>query len=339
MQGLLVLLRTRKMYLSKFRFIEKIWYEAHVLRWPLRPLSWVYQSIVFLRRNFLKRFCQSQFAVPVIVVGNLTVGGVGKTPLVMALVKAIQKRGLRVGVVSRGYGASIKQFPHEVDAAARAAEVGDEPLLLARNCACPVVIAPKRVDAVKYLLEKHQCQIIISDDGLQHYAMGRAIEIVVVDGSRFFGNKLCLPAGPLRERPSRLDDVDFIVVNAGQMPGAYAMELKAGPLRSLTTQEPVDLATLARPIAAIAGIGNPERFFKTLRDLSLTFRAYAFPDHYRFNAEDLKFKEKTVLMTEKDAVKCQPFAKENCFVLPVEAELSPAFWQAFWSHEKLKGFP
>ena len=317
---------------------ETLWYTLHPLRWVLWPLSKLYQMAVFLRRIWLQVFCQRQFQVPVIVVGNLTVGGAGKTPLVMALVKAFQEKGLRTGVVSRGYGALVTQFPHDVARDDTAAQVGDEPLLIARTCACPVVIAPERADAVQYLLEKYQSQIIISDDGLQHYKMGRAIEIVVIDGTRLFGNNLCLPAGPLREGRRRLSSADFLVVNGGQWPGAWTMTLASGPLRQLATGRLVESSGLPTPVAAVAAIGNPGRFFSTLSDLGISFRSYAFPDHHRFVPGDLKLAEKSVVMTEKDAVKCQSFAADNWFVLPVEAKLSDSFWQALYSHERLKGY-
>lgn len=318
--------------------IDKLWYGQHPLSWALRPVSWLYQGVVSIRRAWLSRFCQRQFSVPVIVVGNLTVGGVGKTPLVIALVKAFQEKGLRTGVVSRGYGASTRTFPHDVVLDDTAEQVGDEPLLIARTCECPVVIAPDRADAVQYLLEKYQSQIIISDDGLQHYKMGRAIEIVVIDGQRFFGNNLCLPAGPLRESVNRLTNVDFLVVNGGQWPGAYSMTLIPGQLRQLYSGKNVTADNLPTPVAAVAAIGNPGRFFTTLSDLGITFYPYAFPDHYHFHPEDLILKEKSVVMTEKDAIKCQSFASENWFVLPVEAKLGDSFWQALWAHEQLKGY-
>lgn len=318
--------------------IDKLWYGKHPLRWFLWPFSWLYRGIVGIRRAYLTRFCQQQFPVPVIVVGNLTVGGVGKTPLVMALVRAFQEKGMRVGVVSRGYGALINKFPHDVRVGDTAEQVGDEPLLIARKCACPVVIAPARVDAIQYLLENYQSQIIISDDGLQHYKMGRAIEIAVIDGQRLFGNKLCLPAGPLREGLKRLKGVDFLVVNGGQWPGAYSMALIPGQLTQLCSGKKVPYDGLSAPVAAVAAIGNPERFFMTLSGLGVIFYPYIFPDHHHFSREDLILKEKSVVMTEKDAVKCQNFASENWFVLPVEAKLNDSFWQDLWSHGQLKGY-
>lgn len=318
--------------------IESLWYGQHPLRWILWPLSWFYQGVVSLRRSYLKAFREQQFPVPIIVVGNLTVGGVGKTPLVIALVKEFQQKGLRVGVVSRGYKATIKKFPHEVGRNDKAEHVGDEPLLIARKCACPVVIAPKRTDAVRYLIEKCQIQIIISDDGLQHYAMGRAIEIIVIDGIRGFGNNMCLPAGPLRERRHRLKNADILVVNSGEWPNAHPMTLFPGQITQLVSGKTIAQACLPNPIAAVAAIGHPERFFSTLSDLGMVFHPYAFPDHYRFTANAMNFVENSVVMTEKDAVKCQSFAAGCWYFLPVEAQLSDSFWSVLWSHEQLKGY-
>lgn len=318
--------------------IDKLWYSKHSLGWVLWPFAEIYSLVTRLRRNYLLRFRQQLFQVPIIVVGNLTLGGVGKTPLVMALAKQIQAKGLRVGIVSRGYGAKIGQFPYEISPDDSASLVGDEPLLLARKTGCPVVIAPKRVQAVQYLLKKHQSQIILSDDGLQHYAMGRAIEIVVIDGLRQLGNGLCLPAGPLREKGSRLQESDFIVVNEGEWPGAFGMHLQPGQLTNLATGTLVEPGSLSTPVAAVAAIGHPQRFFATLAKMGLVFKKYPFPDHHHFQRNELQFGEKTVVMTEKDAVKCQAFAKDSWYFLPVEAKLSDSFWQALWSHEQLQGY-
>jgi tetraacyldisaccharide 4'-kinase len=320
------------------QFIEKLWYNKHFLRWFLWPLALFYRLVMAIRRVFLQCFWQRQFPVPIIIVGNLTVGGVGKTPLVIALAKQLQAKGLRVAIISRGYGAAITQFPYEISAVDKASLVGDEPLLLARKTGCPVVIAPKRVQAVQYLLDKYQSQIIISDDGLQHYAMGRAIEIVVIDGVRRLGNGLCLPAGPLRESASRLQKSDLIVVNEGQWPGAHSMILQPGELTHLATGRNVDIHTLEFPIAAIAAIGHPQRFFTTLQRLGLSFKQYPFPDHHPFSKNELQFTEKMVIMTEKDAIKCQAFAEDAWYFLAVEAKLSDSFWEALWSHERLQGY-
>ncbi|HHF7366660.1 TPA: tetraacyldisaccharide 4'-kinase [Legionella bozemanae] len=320
-------------------FLEQLWYgHHHPLQWILRPLSWVYSAIVSARRYFLQRFSQISCPVPVIVVGNITVGGVGKTPLVIELAKRIQQKGLRVGIVSRGYGAAIKQFPYEVQANDSALKVGDEPLLLAQKTKCPVVIAPKRTQAVRYLLEKHQSQIIISDDGLQHYRMGRAIEIAVIDGTRGLGNGFCLPAGPLRESAMRLEQVDFIVVNEGKWNNAYPMKLKPGKIKKLSTDEDIDAHTFPGKWEAIAAIGNPQRFYSTLLQLGIEFDSCSYPDHYQFKPDDLNYSKSPIIMTEKDAVKCRSFSSDTMHYLPVDAVLDDAFWDALWLHQQLKGY-
>ena len=335
--------------------VDKIWYNQHPLRWMLFPLTLLYNMIVYFRRRFLQQFCQQHFPVPIIVVGNITVGGVGKTPFVIALAKQLQTQGIRVGIVSRGYGAGVSHFPHEVGLLDDAAHVGDEPLLLAKKTGCPVVIAPKRVEAVRYLLDKYQSQVVISDDGLQHYAMGRAVEIVVMDGVRGVGNGLCLPAGPLREGIGRLLEADFIVVNGASSQGGFQsrqlnkilnqsqgstlfrMDLLPGEMMGLVGGKPIKLTELKFPIAAVAAIGHPERFFSLLKSMGLTFNAYPFVDHHQFHPEELDVRERVVVMTEKDAVKCESFATDRMYFLPVEAKVEDKFWDALWLHEHLQG--
>jgi tetraacyldisaccharide 4'-kinase len=321
-----------------FSFLDKLWYGKHPLQWILRPLSWGYSAVVASRCYILQRFCQDSASVPIIVVGNITVGGVGKTPLVIELAKKIQQKGLKVGIVSRGYGATIQDFPYEVQVTDSALKVGDEPLLLAQKTQCPIVIAPKRSKAVSYLLAKHQSQIIISDDGLQHYRMGRAIEIAVIDGTRGLGNGLCLPAGPLRESAARLEQVDFIVVNEGQWPTAYSMVLKPGKIKKLSTNEEIDPHTIKGKWEAIAAIGNPQRFYSTLSKLGIEFDTCSYPDHYQFKAGDLDFFKLPIIMTEKDAMKCRAFSSDSMHYLSVEAVLDDAFWDALWLHQQLKGY-
>lgn len=319
-------------------FFEKIWYTQHPLRWLLWPFSLVFQLLSKLRYYGLKFFFQRAPIVPIIVVGNLSVGGVGKTPLVLALIDALQKKGLRVGVVSRGYGGKIKQFPHAVQDVDTAHDVGDEPLLIVKKTGCPVVIAPKRNEAVGYLLEKFRCQVIISDDGLQHYAMGRTLEMVVIDGIRGLGNGMCLPAGPLRECPNRLKKADFLIVNGGEWLGAYSMSIEPTHLLSVAGHHVMPMDSLTMPVAAVAGIGHPLRFFMTLSKLGISYHPYPFPDHYQFTKTDFtNIRESVIIMTEKDAVKCDYFAADNWYYLPVSAVLPDSFWQALWSHEKLKG--
>lgn len=319
--------------------MDKVWYgNFYLLSWILRPFAWIYQTISRIRRWYLQRFCQIISPVPLIVIGNISVGGVGKTPLVIELAQKLQEKGWRVGIVSRGYGAKIKHFPYHVQLEDSAGQVGDEPLLLAQKTQCPVVIAPKRTAAIAYLLEHHHSQIIISDDGLQHYRMGRSIEIAVIDGTRGLGNGLCLPAGPLRESAARLNQVDFIIVNEGSWHNAYSMKLIPGAITKLTTLEPVTPDLLPKPVIAVAGIGNPQRFYSTLGQLGIEFTAYSYPDHYQFKPHDLDHGTAAVIMTEKDAVKCRSFSSEKMYFLPVKAVLDNAFWQALWSHQQLQGY-
>lgn len=320
-------------------WLNNLWYGSMpVARRLLYPLSWVHRCVSSLRRWFLVRFRQVSFPVPILVIGNISVGGVGKTPLVIALAEACKKKGLKIGIVSRGYGAKIKQFPYEVRVDDEALQVGDEPLLIAQKTLCPVVIAPNRTAAVDYLLRKHHCQIVLSDDGLQHYKMGRAIEIAVIDGTRGLGNGLVLPAGPLRESKKRLQQVDFVVVNEGEWGNAFRMHLVPEEIKQLSTQQIAEPSSLKGTIAAVAGIGNPQRFYSTLEQLGIKFTPYSFPDHYQFKPNDLQFTEQTVIMTEKDAMKCREFSTDKMFFLPIKAVLGEDFWQALWSHQQLQDY-
>ena len=318
--------------------IDKLWYGNHPLHWLLVPFSWCYRVITRIRRWYLQQYCQFVCPVPLIVVGNITMGGVGKTPLVIELAKKIQQRGLTAAIVSRGYGAKIKSFPYEVQPNDSADQVGDEPLMMAQKTNCPVVIAPKRTEAILYLLKHHKVQVIISDDGLQHYRMGRSIEIAVIDGVRGLGNKQCLPAGPLREPAARLNEVDLIVVNEGIWENAHSMHLIPGKIKKLATFEEVESGVLKGKAAAVAAIGNPQRFYSTLRQLGIEFNTYSYPDHYQFKPYDFNYSENWVIMTEKDAVKCRTFVSDKLFCLPVEATLSETFWNALWTHKQLQGY-
>lgn len=318
--------------------IDSLWYGRHPLKWLLFPFSLLFRLGVAVRRWYLEAFRQTQFPVPLVVVGNITVGGVGKTPLVIELAKKFQEKGLRVGIVSRGYKAAVKNFPYEVQPEDLARTVGDEPLLLALKTQCPVVIDPNRTEAVRYLLDKHDSQIIISDDGLQHYKMGRAVEIVLIDGLRGLGNGFCLPAGPLRETRKRLSEVDFVICNEGFWDKAYTMHLLPGTPVHIKTGKSYGLEHFHSQVAAVAGIGNPQRFYATLKQLGINYKPYSYSDHFQFTANDLNYPENYILMTEKDAVKCQIFQLNNLYYLPVEAKLSDAFWAALWSHEQLKRY-
>lgn len=308
---------------------ENHWYRRSftLLTILLLPFSWLFRLIVFIRYyfyhfNFKKKI---QFDVPVIVVGNLTVGGTGKTPFVIWLLETLQKKGYRPGIVSRGVGGKKCREPCWVDETANPAEVGDEALLLTKRTHCPMVACIDRVAAVQELLNKTNCNIVISDDGLQHYRMGRNIEIVIVDGRREFGNKQMLPAGPLREPLSRLRSVDLIVVNGASQLPYEKMVLQGDVLFSvLTPHEKKSLTSLhGQTVHAIAGIGNPERFFSSLRKYNIQVIEHIFPDHYLYKRDDIYFTDNLpIVMTEKDAVKCVTLGDRRHWYLPVNAHLN-----------------
>ncbi len=269
---------------------------------------------------------QQRIPVPVVVVGNITVGGTGKTPLVVALAKLLCRAGYRPGVVSRGYGARHRPAPQLVTAASDPACAGDEPVLIARRCGCPVVVDRDRPRGARELVRRG-CDIILADDGLQHYALGRDIEIAVIDGRRRFGNGFLLPAGPLRERRSRLQQVDLVVANGCARAGEHPMHLRLGPAVNLLDSGRTRALAQWRgcQVTALAGIGDPERFFADLRGYGLQVQGRALPDHHRFRSADLVIDSgQSLLMTEKDAVKCGSWSRAEHWYVPVEAELSEA---------------
>lgn len=302
------------------------WYgNANGLTVGLRPLSWVYRGLAGLRRAAYRSglLASRGVGVPVIVVGNITVGGTGKTPLVIWLVEMLRREGFSPAVVSRGYRGRARRWPQQVRPDSDPVMVGDEPVVIARRARCPVAVGPSRVAAAQALLEYNDVDVIVSDDGLQHYALARDIEIAVIDGVRRFGNGYCLPAGPLREPVSRLDKVDFLVVNGGSaLRREFPMTMSAGELRNVRHEGTV-LAVERFPhrrVHAVAGIGYPERFFRQLKQLGFGIVEHAFPDHHLYTARDLDFGDGLpVVMTEKDAVKCRRFCGEDCWYLPIEA--------------------
>lgn len=275
----------------------------------------------------------TRVATPVVVVGNITVGGTGKTPFTIWLVERLQARGLRVGVVSRGYGRAT-QGAVVVSPTSTAHEVGDEPLLIQRRTGCSVAVAERRVDAARALASRG-LDVLVSDDGLQHLALVRDVEIAVVDGARRFGNGRLLPAGPLRERPSRLASVDAVIVNHGTALGgrapSFEMRIDALEARRVDETSPAQpLASLSgTPVHAVAGIGHPERFFAVLERAGLSIVWHPFPDHHEFRAQDLQFGDDApILMTEKDAVKCASFATPLMYYVPATAVFSTLDEQA-----------
>ena len=313
--------------------LEKLWYGNHPLGLLLAPLSALYNGLVGLRQGAYAKgwLVVRRSPVPVIVIGNLSVGGTGKTPLVIAVAALLKARSYQPGIVARGYGGKAKQWPQPVQPGSDPREVGDEAILLARRSQCPVVVGPNRWAAAQALCHYYPCDIIVSDDGLQHLELGREIEIAVIDGVRRHGNGRCLPAGPLREPVSRLRQVDLIVTNGSARPGEMAMQCFLELPRSLLDPERTEpLADLYKTKAhAIAGIGHPERFFAALEDHGVCgVIRHPFPDHHRFCARDIHFGDGLpVLMTEKDAVKCQEFAGPEHWYVPVEARLPAVFEQ------------
>ncbi len=337
--------------------IERAWYGDIARYWPvvflLWPLSLLFCSIASVRKFFLMRqqekCLEKKLSVPLIVIGNISVGGTGKTPLLCALAEALMRRELRVGIISRGYGGSHNSAPCEVLLNDDSRCVGDEPLLLARATGCPVVIGRDRLAAAKFLLSRHAVDVVLSDDGLQHYALPRDIEIAVLDGQRGVGNAFCLPAGPLREPVSRLDAVDFVVLNGTlQAPQCNKLsanlnrvELQLSPQCWVNVKTsavlPLDAFQKEATVHAVAGIGNPARFFSTLKQMRFTVLEHAFSDHHGFSMEDFMFGDDfPVLMTEKDAVKCTPFARESWYALRVAMPLPDAWVDAVWQAAQKK---
>lgn len=322
-------------------WLEARWYRHslwHVLLLPLSGLFWLLSA---LRRFAYRRgwFAATRLPVQIIVIGNITVGGTGKTPLVIWTVEMLQRAGFTPGVISRGYGGRAQE-PVLAHSHSDPARVGDEPVLIAQRTQVPVCVGADRVRAARKLLDSHpECDVIVSDDGLQHYALHRNIEIIVVDGARRFGNGWLLPAGPLRESKSRLREADAVVVNTpvteghdgrgfpeGMPEKPHQMRLSGQVFWNL--RDPEQRATVAdfkgKTLHAIAGIGNPARFFAQLRHMGLEVVGHPYPDHHAYTPEDLRFPPGyQVLMTEKDAVKCRAFADASCWALAVSAEVEP----------------
>lgn len=308
------------------------WYQGHPALGLLRPLEALYRRIALRKRaDYLEGRRQAYRApVPVIVVGNVTVGGTGKTPMILWLIEHCRARGLKVGVVSRGYGAKPPSLPWRVRAEQNAAQAGDEPLMIVQRSSVPLVIDPDRPAAVRALLAEEPLDLILCDDGLQHYRLARDLELVLIDAARGLGNRRCLPAGPLREPAERLESVDAVLYNgaASDPAGAFSFVLRPSALVNLCSGERRDLAHFppGQQVHALAGIGNPRRFFATLEALHWRPVPHAFPDHAAYSAEQLQFSPPLpLLMTEKDAVKCRAFAAADWWYLAVDAQPSPAF--------------
>lgn len=308
------------------RILESIWYDGAAGSWLLWPLEALFRLAAKLNRA-RQLTQQIPHPVPIIIVGNISIGGTGKTPMVIYLAELLKAAGYSPGIITRGYGGKATHWPAEVVPSAEPALYGDEPVLMARRAGVPVIAGPERNHSVDLMLRTHCVDIIISDDGLQHYRLKRDIEIVLIDAARGLGNEHCLPAGPLREPASRLAECDFVVMHEAEPCAELSMQLVTADLHNLKTNDQQPLSTYKGvTVHAVTGIGNPSRFFRLLRGVGMVVIEHAFPDHHQFSLADIEFADEIpVLMTEKDAVKCQAFATAVHWVVPVSATVSPVF--------------
>jgi tetraacyldisaccharide 4'-kinase len=336
-------------------FFLDTWYHKRWWAWLLLPVAWLYQLLSFVHA-YIQKKKMVHLSVPVIVIGNISVGGTGKTPVIIALAKALTAQGITVGIISRGYGSDAPHYPYTVQRDSDNAHVaGDEPLMLAQATQCPVVIGKDRVAAARALLQAYpQVDVLLSDDGLQHYRLGRDIEVVVVDGERGLGNHFCLPAGPLREPAKRLASVDWVLRHQEHMapsitpsvvessdntsPRLFSIALAPTAWRHVTWRDEVSqseyplqplpwlASNSAHTPVMMAGIGHPQRFFNTLRGMDIDGDTVAFDDHYQYTNNDFAlWQERVVLMTEKDAVKCHAIEHPHMWSLQVAMVLPDAF--------------
>ncbi|WP_297793678.1 tetraacyldisaccharide 4'-kinase [uncultured Marinobacter sp.] len=315
---------------------DRLWYGRSRPLWPLYPLAWLYRIVAEGRRRKAWQVKDEPLPVPVVVVGNITAGGTGKSPLTALLVTLLREQGWRPVILSRGYGGRSKDYPLRVEPETSPEIAGDEPVMLALETGCPVVVDPQRKRGALWALEQQLGDVLICDDGLQHYRLPRDIELAVFDAERGIGNGAGIPVGPLREPVDRLSGVDFVVTNGGTLeelehPAQFTMTLEPAELRNLKSGKTAALDCLRdKPVHAVAGIGNPGRFFATLETLGAQVSATAFADHHKFRASDLRVGDGDwLLMTAKDAVKCREFAPDNAWVLSVQAQLPEAFAAAF----------
>jgi tetraacyldisaccharide 4'-kinase len=316
------------------QWLENIWYNNGKGRFILLPLSALYCAINRYQRKKQTKNLPT-LPCPVIVIGNITVGGTGKTPLTIHIAKLLEEEGYKPAIITRGYGGEATQWPQSVTAQTDPKQVGDEAVLMAARTHIPVYAGANRLQSIDQLLKAHDCDVIISDDGMQHYKLPRDIQIAVIDATRLFGNGYCLPAGPLREKKERLDRCDLVVVNGSESPQKswLKMMLEGDTLINLKTGQKKALKDFAaNKVNAVTGIGNPQRFYQTLKQGGLNLSTRSFPDHHNFQALDLGFDNQLeIIMTEKDAVKCKSFAKESMWYLPVTAKMDKRFKDALFA--------
>ncbi|MFL0809159.1 MAG: tetraacyldisaccharide 4'-kinase [Agarilytica sp.] len=327
-------------------FVEKRWYgNAGVLR-VFTPLEYLFSLLVSNRKKRQQAAAQSVGA-PLIIVGNISVGGTGKTPMIISLCKFLQSKGLCVGVISRGYGRQTQglQIAHKNSTAV---QLGDEPFEIYRNTQCCMVVSDKRLEAAQYLVKNKRCDVILADDGLQHYKLFRDKELVLVDGLRGFGNGHLLPVGPLREPVSRLADADWVIKNASgcesasngsgiEYPQGFSaiISLKPEALVNVRSGQhfPLEKLSHLKEVHAVAGIASPDKFFNTLRTLKLEFEPVPLADHHQYQSQDLGFSG-DIIMTEKDAVKCAEIANDRCYFLKTKMHISDQFLEDFFGSVK-----
>jgi len=321
-------------------FLERAWHKRArwlILLWPVSLLFQVLAKIRRVIQQSKKR--PADLTAPVIVIGNISLGGTGKTPLLITLAQELQKQGFKPGIISRGYGGDAPSYPLAVDADSDVRQSGDEAFLIAQKTGCPVYVDPDRSAALRALLLNEDVDVVLSDDGLQHYKLYRDLEIVVVDGQRLFSNGFCMPAGPLRESMTRLKEVQYIVVNGepareiSQLTTASKMRLEPRSLVNLVSGEKRPFAgapfNMGNKLQAVSALGNPQRFYELLERLPYQIEVFSFPDHHSFTADDFEQEgidvHQPIVMTEKDAVKCRQFAKNNFWYLSVEVNLESQF--------------
>ncbi len=307
--------------------LEHYWNSINPVSILLLPLTAIFCLLAVTRKLLYQNKILSSYKapVPVVIVGNISVGGTGKTPLIIELVSQLQSKGYKPAVISRGYGGQAESWPQIVNADSDPRQLGDEPCLIVQKTGCPVVVGANRQQDIRMILSEFECDIVLSDDGMQHYALQRDAEIAVIDAQRLFGNGLCLPSGPLRELKTRLKQVDLVLYN-GETEQALSYTMQAHSCETIVSgqKQKVTLQDLSgKKVHAIAGIGNPARFFTLLESFGIEVIPHAFSDHHYYNKSELLFDDDyPVLMTEKDAVKCHRFALENWWAVPVTIELT-----------------
>lgn len=315
------------------QWLENIWYHGGWGRFLLLPLSALYCGVNRLQ-YLIQTNKQTVLPCPVIIVGNISVGGTGKTPLTVHIIKLLQSAGYKPAIVTRGYGGESTVWPQSVTGSSDPKLVGDEAVLMAARTNVPVYAGANRLESISTLLKQHDCDVVVSDDGMQHYKLPRDIEVAVIDASRMLGNGYCLPAGPLREPKKKLESCDFIIINGSKevtssrgFNSSFNMTFEGGTLINLKTGEEIDLTRFKhKNVIAVTGIGNPKRFYQTLEKQGLKLEMHSFPDHHSFTQSDFSFNsELSIIMTEKDAVKCKSFAHTQMWYLPISARLDQSF--------------